>query len=255
MMTTSEKVCLKWNDFQDNISKVFGTLRESYDFADVTLACEDGLQVEAHKVILATSSPFFQELLRKNKHPHPLIYMRGIRSEILVAIIDFLYKGEANIYQEKLDDFLAIAKELRLKGLTVTHDFTDVEKYTTNFNSSTKQDSNVDPSKNNLESSKTIKYKESNCEIRTEFVKIENNFTPEEAVAIPDKIFVEGLRELDEEIKSMMESFGVTSNGQAQYTCKSCGKSGAYRSIKDHIELHHTDGISHPCNFCEKTFR
>ena len=87
------------------------------DFADVTLACEDGKQFEAHKVILASSSPFFQNILRRNKHAHPLIYMRGMKSEDLVAIIDFLYCGEANVYQENLDSFLAIGEELQLKGL------------------------------------------------------------------------------------------------------------------------------------------
>ena len=56
----SEKLCLQWNDFQENIKSAFGNLREDNDFTDVTLACEDGQQVEAHKVILASSSPFFQ---------------------------------------------------------------------------------------------------------------------------------------------------------------------------------------------------
>lgn len=48
-----------------------------------------GHQIEAHKVILASFSPFLMELLKKNKHPHPLIYMRGLMSEDLVAIVDF----------------------------------------------------------------------------------------------------------------------------------------------------------------------
>ena len=52
----SEKLCLKWNDFQENVRSAFGNLREDNDFADVTLACEDGQQIEAHKVILAASS-------------------------------------------------------------------------------------------------------------------------------------------------------------------------------------------------------
>ena len=93
----SEKLCLKWNDYQDNVNLAFGSLREENDFADVTLACEDGQQIEAHKVILASSSPFFQNLLKKNKHPHPLIYMKGIKHEILLAVVDFLYLGEANV--------------------------------------------------------------------------------------------------------------------------------------------------------------
>ena len=77
----SEKLCLKWNDFQDNVNTAFGRLREGTEFVDVTLACEDGQQVEAHKVILAASSPFFDNLLKKNRHPHPLIFMKGVKFE------------------------------------------------------------------------------------------------------------------------------------------------------------------------------
>ena len=43
--------------------------------------------------------------------------MRGVNSVDLMAIVDFLYFGEANVFQEDLDSFLAIAKELELKGL------------------------------------------------------------------------------------------------------------------------------------------
>ena len=101
----SEKLCLQWNNFQDNIKSAFGNFREDRDFADVTLACEDGQQVEAHKVILAASSPFFQRILGRIKHPHPLIYMRGMKSVDMLAIINFLYSGEADICQENLDSF------------------------------------------------------------------------------------------------------------------------------------------------------
>merc|ERR1712212_265614 len=116
----SEKLCLKWNDFQENAINAFGNLREDNNFADVTLACEDGQQVEAHKVILAASSPFFKTLLGRNKHPHPMIYMRGVKSDDLLAKVDFLYRGEANVFQENLDSFLAIAEELQLKRLKMS---------------------------------------------------------------------------------------------------------------------------------------
>ena len=77
-MSTDEKLCLQWNDFRENVSSAFGDLRQDKEFTDVTLACEDGQQVEAHKVVLVVSSPFFQNILMENKHPHPLIYMSGI---------------------------------------------------------------------------------------------------------------------------------------------------------------------------------
>ena len=63
--------------FQDNVKSTFGNLRKNPDFVDVTLACEE---IEAHKVIPAASSPFFQAILKKNKHTHPLIYLRGMKS-------------------------------------------------------------------------------------------------------------------------------------------------------------------------------
>ena len=101
----SEKLCLQWNDFQENIKSAFGGFREDNNFTDVTLACEDGQQVEAHKVILAASSPFFQKLLGRNKHPHPL--MRGMKSEDLLAVVNF-YHGEANVFQESLAYWLLL---------------------------------------------------------------------------------------------------------------------------------------------------
>ena len=113
----SEKLCLQWNDFKDIRNSAFGNLRNEVDFADVTLACEEGQQVKAHKVILASASPFFQNILKKTQHPHPLIYMRALKLEDLVAIVDFLYYGEANVFRENLDSFLVTAEELQLKGL------------------------------------------------------------------------------------------------------------------------------------------
>ena len=80
-MQNSEKLCLKWNDFQENLNSSLGVLRNDQDFADVTLVCEDGTQIGTHRVILVSSSPFFMDMLRKNNHPHPMIYMRGLRGE------------------------------------------------------------------------------------------------------------------------------------------------------------------------------
>ena len=84
-----EKLCLQWNNFGDNIRSSFGELREDKDFTDVTLACEDGQQVEAHKVVLIASSPFFLNILKRNKHSQPLIYMRGVTSENITAMVNF----------------------------------------------------------------------------------------------------------------------------------------------------------------------
>ena len=117
-MTSMEKLCLQWNDFQETILSSFKDLRQDKDFTDVTLACEDGQQVEAHKIVLTSLSPFFKSIFSRNNHQRPIFYMRGVKLEQLLAILDFLYCGEANVYQEQFDSVLAIADELKLKGLT-----------------------------------------------------------------------------------------------------------------------------------------
>ena len=117
-MTTSKQLCLQLNEFQSNISTSFQELRETKDFCDVTLACDDDQQIEAHKVVLAACSSFFKNIIRKNKNSHPLLYMRGISRHDLMKVIDFIYNGEVNIFQEDLERFMAIAKDLKLSGLT-----------------------------------------------------------------------------------------------------------------------------------------
>jgi len=116
---SNEKFCLRWNDFENNISNAFKELRDDKDFFDVTLACDDE-QIPAHKVILAACSPFFRNILRRNNHQHPLLYMKGVKFSDLQAVLNFMYHGEVNVAQEELNSFLAVAEDLRVKGLTQT---------------------------------------------------------------------------------------------------------------------------------------
>ena len=238
----SEKLCLQWNDFQDNIKIAFGNLRDDSDFADVTLACEDGQQVEAHKVILAASSPFFQKLLGRNKHPHPLIYMRGMKSDDLLAIVDFLYRGEANVFQENLDSFLAVAEELQLKGLMG------------------KSDENV---KDFEEGNKSLPRLNINAKIpkisSLGQVSSTQIYNPKEngTLAIPSDLSGD-FEELEDRVQSMMEkNQNSLPNRNHTHTmqCKVCGKEGMKSAIKDHVEANHLEGIVIPCNLCDKTFR
>jgi len=117
-MASSEKFCLRWNDFEANVSSAFREIREEKDFFDVTLACDDDSQIQAHKVIIAACSPFFRNVLRRNSHQHPLLYLKGVKYKELVSVLNFMYMGEVNVAQDDLNSFLAVAEDLRVKGLT-----------------------------------------------------------------------------------------------------------------------------------------
>jgi len=125
MGTSTENFCLRWNDFESNVSGAFRDLRADSDFFDVTLGCADGHSskaLQAHKVILSACSSTFKQMLRdqarSSAHPHPYIFLRGVSFCDLSAVLDFMYHGEVNVAQEDLNSFLAVAEELQIKGLT-----------------------------------------------------------------------------------------------------------------------------------------
>ena len=72
-----EKYCLKWNEFEENIGHSFQGLRHQQKISDVSLATDDGHQIEAHRVILSSGSDFFSDVFSKrtqiNIHRHDKI--------------------------------------------------------------------------------------------------------------------------------------------------------------------------------------
>ena len=239
-MSTSEKFCLKWNDYQQNIVSSYSNLRTEMNFSDVTLVCEEDVEIEAHKIILSASSPFFSKVLKKNKHPHPMIYMRGLKATDLVAIVDFIYQGEANIYQEDLDAFLALAEELQLKGLAPSEEETleGKDEPMTKIQKPVEMKEWVPKLPNNIMKQHTFENIEQNK------INQENNamvLVDSKQAANAD---IEGLRV---QINSMMEQ---VSDGEIKWKCNVCGKTAKTKQdIGRHIESH-IEGISYPCNQC-----
>ena len=119
-MGSSEDFCLRWNSFESNISGSFRELREDSEFFDVTLCCDNGIDiVQAHKVILAACSPFFRKILSHQKNQqNPLLYLKGICFKDLQTALEFMYHGEVNIARESLNNFLEVAEDLEIKGLS-----------------------------------------------------------------------------------------------------------------------------------------
>ncbi|XP_017757968.1 PREDICTED: broad-complex core protein isoforms 1/2/3/4/5-like [Eufriesea mexicana] len=70
MTDSQQQFCLRWNNFQANITSQFEALRDDEDFVDVTLAC-DGRRLQAHKVVLSACSPYFKELFKVRKPSPP----------------------------------------------------------------------------------------------------------------------------------------------------------------------------------------
>ena len=249
MSSTDEKLCLQWNDFRQDISTAFGDLRQDKEFTDVTLACEDGQQVEAHKVVLVASSPFFLNILKRNKHPHPLIYMRGVRSETLVAMVDFFYHGEANVHQENLDSFLVLASELHFKGLRGIKTETEEEV-------SQEQPATQRLQQRSHNSRSTLKKHPTNKNVSLDNGPSEAWESEKALAPVDNKTNSTDVASLDQQVKSMMEhstNGDPYGSGKAKI-CKVCGKEGNCSTIMHHIEANHITGISIPCELCGRLF-
>ena len=113
-----ENYNLLWNEFDRSTSNAFRALFCDTDFADVTLVCEGDKQIKAHKVILSACSVFFKNILLKNPHQHPLIYLNGAKFAELQSIVRFVYSGQTEVAQEDLEHFFKTATELQIQGLT-----------------------------------------------------------------------------------------------------------------------------------------
>ena len=243
-MGSYEKLLLKWNDFQANISTAFRDLRVEGEFTDVTLVCEDNQRIEAHRVILSASSPFFRNILTSLKSPEPLVYMRGVSLNNLSSIIDFIYFGEANVCQDDLNDFLALADEVKLKGLsqheTVHSEVGDTEKLFI------KQETKHGKKK------KENRKASLGTEDYTNEVLTENLFTKDnETVLHPnaDTSELSDIQDMDFTLNSMIENLNGT------WTCKQCGKTAKDKTkIRQHVEVH-IEGVQHPCAVCGRTYR
>ena len=229
-----EKICLKWNDFQGNVISTFGELRNDRDFTDVTLACED-IQFEVHKLILSTCSPFFRKLLKKaNNRQHPLVYMRGLKARDLEAVLDFIYQGETNMFQDDLERFLLIAEELQLKGL-------------------------VGEKEEPLKDSKNLK-----MNVKTLSENVNNPRYEDSKYFEPDQFENFGtlvssgtqggkLVPIDKDVARSVKDMIVKQDNF--WTCTVCQFKSMNRShLKEHVETH-IEGLEFPCNYCEKVMR
>ena len=232
-----EKFSLAWNDFKTNISTSLEILRREKEFFDVTLVSDDEVSISSHKVVLSACSPFFRNVLKRNQHQHPLLYLNGVKSTDLKNILDYVYRGEVQIFEDQIDSLSKAASNLKVAGLTNEIFNTSQD----NMDKPVKQKSSMreeDIGKNIAESlydelligdPKTTKQ-----EI------FQDNFQD-------TKVMVTNQNDIDSTVQSLMI------NDKTQ--CKVCGKvMGTKYQLSKHVQTH-IEGLSYCCQLCNKTFR
>ena len=231
-----EKFSLKWNDFNSNVSKSFSLFRNEEYLQDVTLVTDDNHHRSAHKLVLSASSEYFKNIFQSNKHSHPLLCLGGISSNDLDNILEFVYNGEVNIYQDQLDRFLEVAQRFKLEGLLGDQDQGPSE-----------DDNSLDdllpfPSRELKEFPNLPETRRMKSESKRASIPLD-----EQSIV---SVNAGDYSEIDEKLYENMEK---TKDGK--YSCKLCDRvMQAKTRMKEHVETH-MDNLSFPCNNCEKVFR
>ncbi|GLG95502.1 Longitudinals lacking protein, isoforms H/M/V, partial [Gryllus bimaculatus] len=107
---------LQWHEHKGSLVSTFEKLFERNTFVDCTLAAE-GQYLNVHKMILSACSPYFEILLNENRDKHPIIILKDVKFRSLKSIIEYMYRGEANVLSTEMTDFLAAAETLQIKGI------------------------------------------------------------------------------------------------------------------------------------------
>lgn len=100
------------------LANVLNNMLQCGSLVDVTIYCDDG-QVSAHKLVLAASSTYFRNLFSRmtNAFHYPIIVLREMPVNDLKTIMQFIYHGEVNVPQNRVNSLMRWANYLEIDGM------------------------------------------------------------------------------------------------------------------------------------------
>ena len=225
-----DKFCLNWNGYDANIRESFRQLRADQRLCDVTLVTDDGQHIKAHKIILSAGSDFFSDIFMTSNLSNMLVYLKGISSDKLEPVIDFIYNGEAFITQQQMKVFIETGKELQVKGLE--GELTGISENTA-----------VHPMNYQESENRLYNYKEEKV-----FTDLDDDDKNIMAKMDEEDLKLKTNNELSLRISEMIEK------NDDVWKCKICGKMSTTKCNIQHHAERHIEGMSHACHICRKTF-
>ena len=250
-----------------NLTSCLSDVFVEKSYCDVTLVSDDRVPFKAHKIVLGASSSFFKDILVHNPHPHPLIYLKGIKHQDLSSILQFIYLGKTQIYTENVERFAQITRYLKITKLD-DHIQSDKKVRVEDMDVVDIQENHQDRNEwNSTICSKSIEEKNSFNQ-----VEVETSKHMYECGECDAEYIYKGdlLRHVRIKHKGLMYSCQIcgykasrpnlvkqhfeSSHIGIKYHCKNCDYQATQKNIlKTHQESVH-DGVKYQCNNCEYEF-
>ena len=259
-LSKMEKYILKWEGFSENIVNGIKRERHGNDFVDVSLAVKGGKVVHAHKIVLSLGSKLFRAILKENSHSYPMVFLSDVSFDDLLGVLDFIYSGEVEISEDKLNSFLKVCEDLGVEGFktkpadTEIPDDTqfDVNDYlalgSDSVKSSISKSSSVNGEVNGPVTKRSKQSKPSalqNCSpSATPAPRSKSSHPSTDKSTTP----VEVLR--GEELNAKLQTFCIKL-GFGKLQCSRCNRNfDNMRKLMFHVETHLH--LSFPCTLCDK---
>ena len=127
---SNRKYIFTWPNYYDHLKQMLQTMKDDESSQDVTLVCDDKTKIKAHQIVLKTCSSLFESMFEGLSQPNPIVFLRGIQHQELESVLQFMYLGEATFYQERMNEFLNVAKNLEVKELSKDIEFNEEDDAT-----------------------------------------------------------------------------------------------------------------------------
>ena len=241
MEMQQDRYSFDWNTFQTHLQETQVELYNEKHFTDVTLVSDDMIQVRAHKTILSSASSVFKQLLMMHESTtNQILFLKGINHEELETLLQFIYLGEAKVYESRVELFVSALNDLGIKELNLKTEKRFEEK-SDNTENIFDEDHSIEVFHKKVEESKTIKKTANN---RSKDLTLHQKNTPIQCSECNASFLTIG--NLNKHYKSM--------HGGKKYPCRECGKTFTQKvTMTRHVESVHL-GIRYPCKTCQKSF-
>ena len=109
---------LSWHTFNSHLASLSRELYQEKYFSDLTLVSDDLTAVRAHRMVLSAASPLLKKLLLINPTVQTQLFLKGIKHEVLDAVLKFIYHGEVQVPSSEISQFLQAGRDLEITELS-----------------------------------------------------------------------------------------------------------------------------------------
>ena len=267
--------------------KTFASLRHDKNLADVTLVASDQVRVQAHRIVLASCSPFFSSLVFSMPTNNPFLYLSNVSSAYLALMLDYMYTGVTEVLQGDLETFLKSARTLEIDGLTfgeellnedINYEEEEVErkiiieeKETDNMADEyitqiTKEAGFIDEQETELKQEISPVFQVKEEILQGPPARIPENVVP--PAKIPEKKerkkyaprsqnpkFIPMTNPKDAQEIEQKINENIEARDDGTFRCKVCNRINKNRSTMGHHIESHMEGVEFGCLMCDQKFR